>query len=226
MRPIKKIEHQNQRGVSLPRARATRAGSVRIIGGQWRRTPLIVPDIDGLRPSGDRVRETLIIWIRHLFVDLEDRTVLDLFAGSGALGFEAASQGARRVVMFEKSNQAVAALKASQKKLKADMIEIRSGDSLLLTERLQESFDLIFLDPPFALDMHEKVLSRALRVLKPNGMIYMESPKEMDITFLEALGLEIIRESMTGNVAYRLLTLKEDWSWALPFIRVRSIRLP
>ena len=65
MRPIKKIEHQNQRGVSLPRARATRAGSVRIIGGQWRRTPLVVPDIDGLRPTGDRVRETLFNWIRH-----------------------------------------------------------------------------------------------------------------------------------------------------------------
>ena len=210
MRPIKKIEHQNQRGVSLPRARATRAGSVRIIGGQWRRTPLVVPDIDGLRPTGDRVRETLFNWIRHFFIDLDDRTVLDLFAGSGALGFEAASQGARRVVMFEKSNQAVAALKASQKKLKAEMIEIRNGDSLMLTERLQEAFDLIFLDPPFALDMHEKVLTRAIRVLKPNGMIYMESPKEMDIAFLESLGLKIIRESMTGNVAYRLLARKED----------------
>lgn len=210
MRPIKKIEHQNQRGVSLPRARATRAGSVRIIGGQWRRTPLVVPDIDGLRPTGDRVRETLFNWIRHFFVDLEDRAVLDLFAGSGALGFEAASQGARRVVMFEKSSQAIAALKASQKKLKADMIEIRSGDALLLTERLQENFDLIFLDPPFSLNMHEKVLSRALRVLKADGMIYMESPKEMDIVFLESLGLEIIRESMTGNVAYRLLARKED----------------
>ena len=210
MRPIKKFEHQNQRGVSLPRARATRAGSVRIIGGQWRRTPLVVPDIDGLRPTGDRVRETLFNWIRHFFVDLEDRTVLDLFAGSGALGFEAASQGAHRVVMFEKSGQAVAALKASQKKLKADMIEIRSGDSLLLTERLQESFDLIFLDPPFSLNMHEKVLTRALRVLKAGGMIYMESPKEMDITFLESLGLEIVRESATGNVAYRLLARKED----------------
>lgn len=210
MRPIKKIEHQNQRGVSLPRARATRAGSVRIIGGQWRRTPLVVPDIDGLRPTGDRVRETLFNWIRHFFVDLEGRTVLDLFAGSGALGFEAASQGARRVVMFEKSSQAIAALKASQKKLKADMIEIRSGDALLLTERLQENFDLIFLDPPFSLNMHEKVLSRALRVLKADGMIYMESPKEMDIVFLESLGLEIIRESMTGNVAYRLLARKED----------------
>ena len=156
------------------------------------------------------MRETLFNWIRHLFIDLEDRTVLDLFAGSGALGFEAASQGARRVVMFEKSNQAVAALKASQKKLKAEMIEIRNGDSLMLTERLQETFDLIFLDPPFALDMHEKVLTRAIRVLKPNGMIYMESPKEMDIAFLESLGLEIIRESMTGNVAYRLLARKED----------------
>lgn len=210
MRPIKKIEHQNQRGVSLPRARATRAGSVRIIGGQWRRTPLVVPDIDGLRPTGDRVRETLFNWIRHFFVDLEDRAVLDLFAGSGALGFEAASQGARRVVMFEKSSQAIAALKASQKKLKADMIEIRSGDALLLTERLQENFDLIFLDPPFSLNMHEKVLSRALRVLKADGMIYMESPKEMDIVFLESLGLEIIRESMTANVAYRLLARKED----------------
>lgn len=212
MRPIKKIEHQNQRGVSLPRARATRAGSVRIIGGQWRRTPLIVPDIDGLRPTGDRVRETLFNWLRHFFVDLEDRTVLDLFAGSGALGFEAASQGARRVVMFEKSNQAIAALKASQKKLKADTIEIRAGDSLLLTERLQESFDLIFLDPPFALDMHEKALGRAIRVLKPNGMIYMESPKDLDTAFLDSFDLEIVRESMTGNVAYRLLTRKENES--------------
>lgn len=210
MRPIKKIEHQNQRGVSLPRARATRAGSVRIIGGQWRRTPLVVPDIDGLRPTGDRVRETLFNWLRHLFGTLENCSILDLFAGSGALGFEAASQGAKRVLMFEKNQQAVSALKASQAKLKAEMIEIRKGDSISLMEQLQERFDIIFLDPPFALNMHEKALTRGLRILKASGMIYMESPKDMNIDCLETLGLEIIRESMTGNVAYRLLARKDN----------------
>lgn len=209
MRPIKKIEHQNQRGVSLPRARATRAGSVRIIGGQWRRTPLVVPDIEGLRPTGDRVRETLFNWLRHFFGSLEEVSVLDLFAGSGALGFEAASQGAKRVLLFEKSNQAVTALKASQKKLKAEMIEIRAGDTLTLTDRLQEKFDLIFLDPPFALQMHENVLKKAIRLLKAGGMIYMESPKDMEIDFIENLGLEVVRESSSGNVTYRLLANKE-----------------
>ncbi len=209
MRPIKKIEHQNQRGVSLPRARATRAGSVRIIGGQWRRTPLVVPDIEGLRPTGDRVRETLFNWLRHFFGSLEEVSVLDLFAGSGALGFEAASQGAKRVLLFEKSNQAVTALKASQKKLKAEMIEIRAGDTLTLTDRLQEKFDLIFLDPPFALQMHENVLKKAIRLLKAGGMIYMESPKDMEIDFIDNLGLEVVRESSSGNVTYRLLANKE-----------------
>lgn len=210
MSPLKKFERSNRRSVSLPRQSPARVGSVRIIGGQWRRTPLVVPDIDGLRPTGDRVRETLFNWLRHFFGTLEGISVLDLFAGSGALGFEAASHGAARVVLFEKSPIAVKALKASQQKLKAEMIEIACGDSLVLCKRIQEQFDLIFLDPPFALNMHEKALKNALHCLKPNGMIYMESPSDFDASMLDSLGLEIRRESTSGSVTYRLLARKES----------------
>ena len=212
MSPFKKNERNPQRSTSLPNRKQARSGSVRIIGGQWKKTPLIVADIEGLRPTGDRVRETLFNWLRHFFGSLEHCQVLDMFAGSGALGFEAASRGAKRVLMFEKNRIAAQALRQSQQKLKAEMIEVRCADSILQTRELAERFDIIFIDPPFALNLHQKAVQSALSCLKPNGMIYMESDKKTDPNTWGALGLQLQREQISGNVAYRLYqyTLKED----------------
>lgn len=207
MSPIKKNERSLSRTTSLPKHKQARSGSVRIIAGQWRRTPLIVPDLPGLRPTGDRVRETLFNWLCHFFGSLESCSILDMFAGSGALGFEAASRGARHVVLFEKSKIAAQALQKSKDKLKAETIDIRCTDSIAGVALLDEYFDLIFIDPPFALNLHQKAVESALSHLKPNGMIYIESDKNADPQSLSSLGLELKREQISGNVAYRLYQL-------------------
>lgn len=211
MSPIKNQSRDTRRDVSLPRARQSRVGSVRIIAGQWRKTPLVVPDLDGLRPTGDRVRETLFNWLTHFKGDYSTLTGLDFFAGSGALGFEFGSRGAQSVVMVEKSRNAAQALKATKEKLHAEQIRIIEGDALVKVASLEERFDIIFIDPPFALNFHEKALKIATQRLKPNGLIYVESPKEWQANeLLEALNLEILRESTAGAVTYRLLRIREE----------------
>ena len=123
---------------------------VRIIGGRWKRTPLPVPDVAGLRPTPDRVRETLFNWLQHLRPDLSALCGLDLFAGTGALGFELASRGARSVLLVESDPQALESLRATRERLAATGVEVRPGDGLSLATALAPgSFDVIFLDPPF-----------------------------------------------------------------------------
>ena len=127
--------------------RATRNAphQIRIIGGEWKRTPLHVVDLEGLRPTPDRVRETLFNWLGQ---DMSGQTCLDLFAGSGALGFEAASRGAARVVMVERDGRAAQQLRATQDKLAARTVEVAQADALRLAAGLRPgTFDVIFLDP-------------------------------------------------------------------------------
>lgn len=211
MRPMKMKSRHNQRDVSLPRVSSrSGSGSVRIIAGMWRRTPLTVSDAMGLRPTGDRIRETLFNWLMFFFGDLANRSALDMFAGSGALGFEFASRGGQRVLMFEKNTAAHALLKATQEKLNANQIELVRGDVLSLLPNRDEQFDIIFIDPPFALNYHEKAIKAALTHLKTNGVIYIESQSEWDCQELfEQLHLEVVREGHSGAVAYRLAKIKD-----------------
>src|SRR5690606_35849328 len=124
---------------------------VRIVGGDYRKTPIPVVEAAGLRPTPDRVRETLFNWLHHFWDgNYSQKRVLDLFAGTGALGFEAASRGVAHVQMVEKFPPAVAALRALRTKLKAEHVRIHAGDALLALSRMTaNSFDLIMLDPPF-----------------------------------------------------------------------------
>lgn len=157
-------------------ARAVRHApqQVRIIGGDWKRTPLQVIDADGLRPTPDRVRETLFNWLGQ---QIDGANCLDLFAGTGALGFEAASRGARRVLMVERNSRASAQLKAIKAKLGAAAVEIAEADALRLGASLApESFDLVFLDPPFDGALLPKALLVAARLATSDGVIYVESP--------------------------------------------------
>jgi len=127
---------------------------VRIIGGAWRRTPIPVADSGGLRPTPDRVRETLFNWIAHLRPDPSALRGLDLFAGSGALGFELASRGAARVLLVERSPALLRQLRALREKLGASTIDIVAGDALAVASCLPpRRFDLVFLDPPYGADL-------------------------------------------------------------------------
>ncbi len=179
-------------------------GEVRIVGGIWKRSKLPVPFSDGLRPTPDRVRETVFNWLGQ---DLSGWRVLDAFAGSGALGFEAASRGAARVVLLERDGKLAAALRANQKRLDKDgavPMTIESADALAWMRRAPPgSFDLVFLDPPFAQDLFVDALTAAAPLLAEHGLIYLESPEP--VAAPEALGLSVWKEGRAGAVHYRLL---------------------
>lgn len=188
---------------------------VRIIGGQWKRTPLVVLDAQGLRPTPDRVRETVFNWINHLLDGQWERIAcLDLFAGTGALGFEAASRGAARVTMVESSPAAVRQLEATKEKLQADHVGIMRGDAVAIAKRLAAStedesnrFNLIFLDPPYQQNWLEKILPVCTRLLKEGGLIYAEAEQILNS---EAppdwlIGWDVVRADRAGLVFYHLL---------------------
>ncbi|CAJ0796408.1 Ribosomal RNA small subunit methyltransferase D [Ralstonia condita] len=150
---------------------------VRIIGGQYKRTPLPVVDAEGLRPTSDRVRETVFNWLGQ---DLTGWRCADIFAGTGALGFEAASRGAAHVTLVESHSPAVRALHAVRDRLGASMVEIVSGDAFTwLARQPDRTFDAVFIDPPFAQDWTLRALDAAIRIVKPGGVIYLEAAKPL-----------------------------------------------
>lgn len=161
-------------------------------------------DAPGLRPTPDRVRETLFNWLGQ---DLSGWRCLDPFAGSGALGFEAASRGAQEVVMIERDPKALAALRAVQAKLDARAIRLLQGDALALLSSLRRGdhpgFDLVFLDPPFGQGWLERVLPLVRPLLAPGGLLYLESDGPLENDLLQ--GGEPLRAASAGQVHYHLL---------------------
>jgi 16S rRNA (guanine966-N2)-methyltransferase len=209
---------QKKQSKKLPSNEAGRGRSahqVRIIGGQWKRTPLPVLDAEGLRPTPDRVRETLFNWLNHLLGgNWNDVACLDLFAGTGALGFEAASRGAARVVMVEQNMQAIRQLEATRTKLNAAQVDIVRGDALstaqgMATRAYSENtrFDVIFLDPPYHQDWLAKMLPLCERLLSDDGLVYAESELPLDVEtppdWLAAWN--VVRADKAGMVFYHLL---------------------
>ncbi len=188
-----------------------RPAQVRIIGGQWKRTPLAVVNAEGLRPTPDRVRETVFNWLTFLF-DSQWQNVrcLDLFAGSGALGFEAASRGAQQVILVESNAGACAQMQANKEKLRAEHITLLRGDALLQAARLQKTqqqFDLIFVDPPYQSQLYTSAMLACRSLIAPHGFIYVELPAKQDLpAWME--DWEIIRQDSAGMVAYYLLSHK------------------
>jgi 16S rRNA (guanine966-N2)-methyltransferase len=155
-----------------------RPGEVRIIGGQWKRSRLPVADMPGLRPTPDRVRETLFNWLGQ---DLTGWRCLDAFAGSGVLGFEAASRGAEQVVLLERDRRQAATLERSRQRLKASQVQIECADALAWLARCPPaSFDLVFLDPPFDSSLLAPALGAALPLVVPGGFIYLETGRPLD----------------------------------------------
>jgi 16S rRNA (guanine966-N2)-methyltransferase len=182
-------------------------GRVRIIGGQYRSRLLRVAARPGLRPTPDRVRETLFNWLGQ---DLSGAACLDLFAGSGALGFEAASRGAARVVMVESDGEACKSLQDFRALVGAKAVEVVRGDALEYLARSQAHFDVVFLDPPF----RQNLLPAIFRLLKGGkGMrVYVESSEP----FTPGSGWQELKRSRAGQVSYQLFEWRSDDQGGLP----------
>jgi len=176
---------------------------VRIIGGQWRRTQLPVADKPGLRPTPDRVRETLFNWLGQ---DLAAWRCVDAFAGTGALGFEAASRGAAEALLIEQDPALVAQLRALKERLGADAVRIQRGDGISALRMLAPaSVDLVLLDPPFDSDLFSPGLAAAAAATKPGGWVYLEAPTRVDEDELRSHELELYRHLKAGAVHAHLL---------------------
>jgi 16S rRNA (guanine(966)-N(2))-methyltransferase RsmD len=176
---------------------------VRIIGGQWRRSKLPVADRPGLRPTPDRVRETLFNWLGQ---DLAGWRCADLFAGTGALGFEAASRGATAVLMVEFDAGLVRQLQGARERLGATSVDIRRGDGVAVLQGLAPaSQDLILLDPPFAAGLFDSLLNVAAPALAPQGRLYLEAPEAWADERLQPHGLQLLRHLKAGAVHAHLL---------------------
>jgi 16S rRNA (guanine(966)-N(2))-methyltransferase RsmD len=176
---------------------------IRIIGGQWRRTRLKVLDKPGLRPTPDRVRETLFNWLGQ---DLTDWRCVDAFAGTGVLGLEAASRGAAYVLMVEQDAVLVRDLQDNATRLKASMVSVQRGDAVSTLSLLPAgSVDLVFIDPPFEGPWFEPALKAAARAVPVGGWIYLEAPVAWPTDALTALGLKCERHLKAGAVHAHLL---------------------
>jgi len=183
--------------------------TVRIIGGEWRRRLLHFPDSEGLRPTPDRVRETLFNWLGQ---DLSGLTCLDLFAGSGALGFEAASRGAERVVLVEKAPRVLAALQENARTLGATTgrLEIRQSDAVQYAASATERFDLVFLDPPFRQGWLDKLAPLLDKVLQPDAAMYVEAEFELKDDAILFPGWRTVRHGKAGEVYFHLMQQEEN----------------
>jgi len=175
---------------------------VRIIGGNWRGRRLPVADVPGLRPSGDRCRETLFNWLQP-WIPAAD--CADLFAGTGALGFEAASRGAASVLMIEKHPRAIEVLRQSIEQLQAEQVNLQSGGAMSMIEDIKaDSYDIVFVDPPFDSNLAGLVLERLDKIgcVRRGGFVYVESPASK--AFSHPPGWRVWRDQQLGEVRMQL----------------------
>ena len=178
-------------------------GEVRLIGGVWKRSKLPVLSAPGLRPTPDRVRETLFNWLGQ---DLHGWRCLDAFAGSGALGFEAASRGAAEVVLIERDGALLNNLRAVQARLAAQAVRIDAADALAWMARFRGTpFDLVLLDPPFGAGLAEPALAAARGLLADDGYVYLEADRAYEASALAGHGLAPHRHLKVGLVHAHLL---------------------
>ena len=170
---------------------------VRIIGGKWRSRLLRFPPAAQLRPTPDRVRETLFNWLGQRLDGLE---CLDLFAGSGALGFEALSRGASRAVMVESDRAVAQALRENAKVLEAEGAQVVQRDAMAYLAESSDAFDVAFVDAPYASDLALRALERLPPRLKPGARVYVESAQPLEL----AAPWAALREDRAGAVRYAL----------------------
>jgi len=185
------------------RASAAPPREVRVIGGVWKKSKLPVADRPGLRPTPDRVRVTLFNWLGQT---LAGWRCVDAFAGSGALGFEAASRGAAEVILLERDPVLVASLTATRQRLDAEAVRIERADALQWLARAPAGlFDVVFLDPPFDSPLLAPALVAAARIVVAGGFVYAEGPAPVDPLAMAAAGLEPWRAGRAGAVHFGLM---------------------
>lgn len=212
--PAKKPGRANSAGAKAARVPVHKRppGEIRLIGGHWKRIKLKVADKPGLRPTPDRVRETLFNWLGQ---DLSGMRCVDAFAGTGALGFEAASRGASEVLLVEREGALVEQLQRVSAQLQAlkmtppappQRLQIQRGEGLAALRQLAPaSQHVIFLDPPFDGDLYEAALTAAACAIAPTGFVYLEAPKAWTDAMLNPLGWTLHRHLKAGAVHAHLL---------------------
>ena len=194
-RPANRHINRGQKAVKTP-------GFIRIIAGQWRGRKLPVHDIEGLRPTTDRVKETVFNWLMN---DVVDKNCLDCFAGSGSLGIEALSRGASSITMIEKDSQAARQITDNLSLLKAENAQVIKGDSLNYLSADQQQYGLVFIDPPFRKALAEPIcqLLETNELLEPSALIYVEIESEMT-NFTPPINWQLLKEKAAGQVSFRL----------------------
>ncbi len=180
--------------------------SLRIIGGKWRSRRIQFINSEKIRPTPDRVRETVFNWLTGY---INGANCLDLFAGSGALAFEAISRGAQHAVLVEDDVKIVTQLKQQKELLQADTVEIKQQNALSYVRELNQQYDVIFLDPPFNTDFLDKVIPVILKkqLISPSGLLYVESSSSKPAC-KDLNSLNCVREKVTGEVRYALYSLQ------------------
>ncbi len=178
------------------------SGQVRIIAGQWRGRLLRFHAGPGLRPTPGRVRETLFNWLGQSLPGVQ---CLDLFAGSGALGFEALSRGAAQVIMVERVSATVQQLRAQARALETTQALVVQDEALHWLRHDRQCFDLVFLDPPFGSELLPQILPLLPQKMNPGGLVYCESASGVSESPLWTL----VRSARAGRVVYQLLRLKQ-----------------
>ena len=179
-------------------------GEVRLIGGQWKRSKLPVLDAAGLRPTPDRLRETLFNWLGQ---DLSGLRCLDAFAGTGALGLEAASRGAAEVLLLERDARLAQALRAACERLGAQRVQVQATDALrwMASQAGGTAFDIVFVDPPFDRGLWEAALDAARPLLSADGRLYLEADRPFEADRLAAHGYALLRHARAGQVHAHLM---------------------
>jgi len=181
-------------------SKSAKSNQVRINAGVWRSRLLKFPDVEGLRPTPERVRITVFNWLGQ---DLTGKTCLDLFAGTGAFGFEALSRNAKHVVMVENARVAYQSLIQNQSLLKAENCLIFSQNALQFLAHNTQKFDVIFCDPPYNKTWLDKLLPILNQHVSENGVVYAEAEFELR----PSESWQVIKQSRAGNVYYHLLKL-------------------
>lgn len=194
-----KIAQQSKKKITSPHAKKT--GQFRVIGGKWKGRKLRFVEVEGLRPSLDRIRETLFNWLQN---DIHGANCLDLFAGSGAIGIEALSRGATNVQFVELNRKAFHQLEENLGLVNADNAHVLHADAFDFIQSNQRSFDIIFIDPPFHKGMAQKVVEQLSTAdwLKPHTMIYIEVEQGLELTIPE--NWTELKDKKAGQLSYKL----------------------
>ena len=189
----------------MPRntSNSKKQNTVRINAGEWRSRLLKFPDAEGLRPTPERVRQTVFNWLGQ---DLTGLHCLDLFAGTGVMGFEALSRNAKTAVLVENTSAVYKAILENKTTLKADAAQVFNADALSFLGQNRQLFDVIFLDPPYNQGWLQKVLPLLPAHLNPDGFVYAEAEYAIQPDSV----WQVVKQSKAGNVFYHLLKLREN----------------